>query len=298
MPLKVFLNKFLIGIAIALLVISLFFLFLDPKFIVRHEGITITSRQANFYIPSDKPFKVYVFNPFPKELKDKLEEMIKDEQATFGIYIKNLSTGQQISINPEKKFTSASLYKLAVMYTIFDLGNKELLDINQKDIQDNLKSMITISSNEAALYLVEKYTSWQKVTETIHSVGLKNTSLNQIPPVTTPADMANLLEIISQGKAVNFEASVKMLELLAAQQINDRIPALLPPGVIVAHKTGELADVRHDAGILIGPDNNIVLVLMTEGLQNPEQIKPVMSNIAYEVYEFFRIQWANPPEIL
>lgn len=292
------LNKFILISLILSIFIMIFFLFFNPRLSVRADGTTIYSKQANFYIPSKQPLRIYVFNPFPEELKEKVEELTKNQQATFGIYIKNLSTGQEISINPDKQFTSASLYKLAVMYTIFDLGYKNVLNINQKDIQDNLKSMITISSNEAAIFLVENYASWQKVTETMHTIGLNNTSLNQVPPVTTPRDTAKLLEIISQGQAVNMETSVKMLELLASQRINDRIPTLLPPGVIVAHKTGELEDVRHDAGVLIGPDNNIVLVLMTEGSQNPEKIKPVMANIAFEIYEFFRIQWANPPEIL
>ncbi len=293
-----FLNKYTLAFLILASLFLSFFLFLDPKLSVRADGTTISSRKINFYIPADKSLKIYAFNPSPKDLKDKLEEITHNQTTIFGIFVKNLSTGQEVMLNPDRQFTSASLYKLAVMYTIFDLGGKNKLNINQKDIQDNLNSMITVSSNEAAYYLVENYASWQKTTETIHSIGLKNTFLNRVPPVTTPRDIAKLLEMISEGQAINMESSVKMLELLAAQRINDRIPVLLPPGVITAHKTGELEDVRHDAGILIGPDNNIVVVLMTEQSANPEKIKPVMAKLTYNIYEFFRIQWANPPEIL
>jgi Beta-lactamase enzyme family len=41
-----------------------------------------------------------------------------------------------------------------------------------------------------------------------------------------------------------------MLTLLEAQQENDRLPAKLPSGTVVAHKTGELDGVRNDAGII------------------------------------------------
>lgn len=293
-----FFNKYILAFLVLIIFVTFAFVLFNPRLSVRADGTTISIEQANFYIPSEKPLKIYVFDPNPKKLMDILEEHTKNEQAVFGVYIKNLSTGQEITLNPDKRFSSASLYKLALMYTIFDLGSKGTLDTSQKDIQDSLRSMITVSSNEAAYYLVEKYASWQKITETMHSIGLKDTYLNKVPPVTTPRDIAKLLEIISQGEAVSVEASVKMLELLSQQRINDRIPVLLPPGIIVAHKTGELKDVRHDAGVLIGPDNNIVLVLMTEGSEEPERVKPVMASIALEVYEFFKLQWANPPEIL
>lgn len=278
--------------------LAVVWVWLHSSISVRADGLTLVTPKVSFYIPSNQPTKVYVFNPQPPELKERVDNNIKNQQALFGIYINNLSTGQTFSLNANEQFSAASLYKLAVMYTIYQKGAQGRLDISKAEIQDNLKSMITISSNKAALTLVEKYTSWDEITELMKSIGLKNTSLNQIPPVTTPKDIASLLGLISDGKAVSAEASKAMLELLIAQAINDRIPVLLPAGVKVAHKTGELWDVRHDAGIVMGPDNNFILVLMSKDSPAPESVKPVLSKISLDIFKFFQDQWANPPEIL
>lgn len=287
---KIFLPILLLGI--------LFLFFVSPGISIREDGITLTLPQASFYIPSESPTKIYKFNPHPAELLEILENNTKDYPSFFGIYIKNISTGQEVSLNADEAFNAASLYKLAVMYTIYKKGGEGKLDLSKPEIKNNLASMITVSSNEAAYFLVENYTGWKEVTQMMQSLGLKNTSLNQSPIITTPYDISILLEQIAQGKAVNLEASTAMLELLAKQQINDRIPVHLPPTAIVAHKTGELGDVRHDAGVIIGPDNNYILVLMSKDSTEPEKVKPVMAKISQDVYDFFARQWANPPEIL
>ncbi len=52
------------------------------------------------------------------------------------------------------------------------------------------------------------------------------------------------------GDLASPTASAQMLNLSDNQNVNDRIPALLPDGVSVAHKTGELPGVRDDGGIV------------------------------------------------
>lgn len=269
-----------------------------PRLIFGKEGTTIKTGSLIFYIPSDTPLKIYAFSPKPKELEEIIQRHSQKYPGTLGVLIKNLSTGQEVGLNTNESFTAASLYKLAVMYTIFDLDSKGVLDVTQLDIESNLNSMITVSSNEAAYFLINNYTSWDEVTDKMHSIGLNDTSLMHSPPVTTPADMGKLLERIAKGEAVNFEASVKMLELLAEQKRNDRIPQLLPSDAIIAHKTGELGDVRHDAGVVISPENNYILVLMSKDYDYPEEVKPIMAQMSAEIYDFFRKQWSNPPEIL
>lgn len=274
------------------------FLIFDPHLYRRVDGITLVTSKASFYIPTDQPSKIYVFNPKPKELGAILLNATQNTNSNLGIVVKNISTGQELSINGDEAFYSASLYKLSVMYTLYEKAGKGLIDINKEDIKNNLYQMITVSSNEAAYYLVENYASWSEVTKSMQSLGLIKTSLNQNPTVTSPKDMAKLLELIAKGEAVSADASLAMLDLLSKQKVNDRIPVHLPPTTIVAHKTGELGDVRHDAGIVITPENNYILVLMSKDSENPESVKPEMADLSQKIHEFFATQWANPPEIL
>ncbi len=284
-------------IGVLFLIIGLFILLPNIKFYKRIEGATIATPNINFFIPADNPTKVYSFDSKPKELEDIVNTYANSYPATFGIYIKNLNTGQEITLNPDKKFEAASLYKLGVMYTIYKKAAEGKLDINKPDIQKNLADMIEVSSNNAAYYLIDNYTSWAEVTKYLHKLGLNDTTLNQNPILTTPHDMGKLLEIIADGQAVSFDDSVSMLKLMAAQQRNDRIPVHLPPDVVVAHKTGELDDVLHDAGVVVTPENNYILVIMSKD-SGQESIKPVMANMSLDIYNFFKNQWANPPEIL
>ncbi len=291
--------KYVITISFSIGILTLLvYIFLKPKFSVHADGTTISVLKNTFYIPTTSPTKIYKFDPNPPELSNILKSNVKDYPATFGIYIKNISTGQEASLNADETFNAASLYKLAVMYTIYQKAADGMLDITTPEIQNNLNAMITASSNDAAYFLINNYTSWDEITTNMHNLGLVNTSLNQDPVITTPRDMGKLLELIANGQAVNLDASVSMLELMLAQTINDRIPVHLPPNALIAHKTGELDDARHDVAVIISPENNFILVLMSKGSEDPEQAKPIMSKISSEVYDFFAKQWANPPEIL
>lgn len=294
--LKTFVKVFILSFALAV-AIFLIFLLIKPKILVQSDKVTLVTPQINFYIPSNTPRKVYKFNPRPRELMEIIEKYQKESPATLGIYIKNLSTGQEISLNPDEQFSSASLYKLAVMYTLFQKQKEGKITFND-NLTKNLHAMVTYSSNEAAWELVKNFSSWKEIDEKMHEIGLTNTNFYKAPLTTTPRDIGKLLELMSLGETVDMDSSISMLKLLANQKINDRIPVLIPSGVIIAHKTGELEDVRHDAGVLIGPDNDIVMVLMSKDSKKPESVKPVMSKLAFEIYEFFRNQWSTPPEIL
>jgi beta-lactamase class A len=265
---------------------------------VKAAGVTATIPQATFFIPAMNPLKFYVFKKQPEKLSEILDKYAAKFPGTLGVYIYNLNTHQEAFINPDERFPSASLYKLGIMYSIYKLGFEKKLDLNKPEIKNNLSDMITFSSNEAAYYLVNNYATWNKVTSDLQKIGLKNTSLNQDPPFTTPRDIGSLLSLIADGKALNLEASVSMLDLMSKQTKNDRIPVLLPKDLIIAHKTGELDDVRHDAGIIVGPNNDTIVVLMSKGSTNPEAVKPIMSDLTKEIYDFFEVQWNNPPEIL
>lgn len=293
---KKFLAYFLALITVALVAS---YLFLEPEFISSRNGKTVLkTNSAFFYIPSIKPIKVYAFDPNDQKLNQIIEKDTQDTDSTFGIYVKNLNTKQQAVLNENEKFTAASLYKLYVMYTIFDKAKNGEIDINRSDVQDNLEAMITVSSNEASLYLVEHYTSWQEITDKMRALGLKDTDLTGEDLVTTPADVAKLLELIADGKAVDFDSSVKMLELLAKQTKRDLIPALLPEKTLIANKTGELDDVLHDAAVIGTERSDYIIVLMSKESASLDQTRQAMRKISEDVYNFFNGDPASFPKIL
>lgn len=221
----------------------------------------------------------------------KVEEIVKkniaNSDATFGVVVIDLNTNQKYALNENEEFESASLYKLMIMYVLFKMESEGKINLQSPHDQTNLKQMITMSSNDDAIYLVDKYTSWTEITQVLLSEGLIDTHLDRDVIITTPSDIAKLLELILNSKTVSEKEKSEMFTLLSEQKINDRIPVLLPVNAIVAHKTGELNDVRHDVGIVIGPKSKFILVLMTKGAKNPDSVKPIMSQISLELYNFF-----------
>ena len=66
-------------------------------------------------------------------------------------------------------------------------------------------------------------------------------------------------------------------------RFNDRIPAGLPPGTPVAHKTGEITQIQHDAAIVFAP-RPFVLVVLVRGLDDTKRSAALAADIARLVY--------------
>ena len=81
----------------------------------------------------------------------------------------------------------------------------------------------------------------------------------------TARGLASLLQVIVEGRAFTPELSEGMLAILHEQEFRSGIPAQLPKGTRIAHKTGEISTIAHDAGIVFAPGRKpFVLVLLTE----------------------------------
>lgn len=99
---------------------------------------------------------------------------------------------------------------------------------------------------------------------------------------TTARGLLMLFDAIGNGRAVNPAASAMMVDILKRQKFVGGIPAGLPPGTPVAHKTGWITRIRHDAGIVYGP-RPYVLVVLTRGIQDPKIADVLIANISREL---------------
>ena len=107
----------------------------------------------------------------------------------------------------------------------------------------------------------------------------------------TPADLARLLTDLHAGGLLSPASTALALEILEACQTNARIPADLPPGTRVAHKTGTLRGCANDVGIVDAPGGPFVLVLMNEGEVEERRASQVLARAARWIYDAF----ANDP---
>src|SRR5262249_16035484 len=91
------------------------------------------------------------------------------------------------------------------------------------------------------------------------------------------------MEKIASGQAVDKPSSDAMIAILKRQRFNDRIPAGLPLGTVVAHKTGEITKIQHDAAIVYAP-RPFVLVVLVRGLEDAKKGSALIADIARVVY--------------
>lgn len=79
-----------------------------------------------------------------------------------------------------------------------------------------------------------------------------------------------------------------MLDILSAQEFNHGIPAGLPPGTRVAHKTGNIRNYAHDSGVVYRPDGSAyILVVMTRGYPKTSDANKVIAEISRAVWREF-----------
>ena len=102
---------------------------------------------------------------------------------------------------------------------------------------------------------------------------------------TTSADLAVLLERIERGDALLPSSTQLMKETLLRQEFNDAIPAGLPKGTKVAHKTGSITATLHDAAIVYPPNHTpYVLVVLTRRIPNEKVAQQLIADISRRVW--------------
>ena len=162
-------------------------------------------------------------------------------------------------------------------------------------VRELLRLMIVRSSNFATNQLIELVGA-ARVTAGAHELGATRTQVLRgvedqkafdagLINTITAADLATLLVAIENGQVLSPESSALMRDILLAQEFNDKIPAGLPPGTRVAHKTGEITAVSHDAAIVYPTGRRpYVLVVLTRGIRDGKQSAALIADISRLVY--------------
>jgi beta-lactamase class A len=154
--------------------------------------------------------------------------------------------------------------------------------------------MVTVSSNFATNLLIQKLgiDNIRATVTSLHADGMDikrgvedqkafDKGLNN---TTTARGLATLLVAIANGKAVDADSSAKMVEILERQKFNEGIPAGVPPGIRVAHKTGEITKIHHDAGIVYA-ERPFVIVVLVRGIEDFKRSSALIADVTRDLYQ-------------
>jgi beta-lactamase class A len=154
--------------------------------------------------------------------------------------------------------------------------------------------MITVSSNLATNLLIEKL-GVNNIRATVDALGADGMNVLRgvedgkayqkgLNNTTTARGLAILMTAIAEGKAVDPESSRQMVEILSRQHFQEGIPSGLPAGTRVAHKTGEITKIHHDAAIVYAP-RPFVLVILVRGLPEQKDSSALMGDATRALYQ-------------
>ena len=221
------------------------------------------------------------------DLIKQLDGLVGSFPGGAGVWIADPTVATPLfAHDPEEQVIAASLYKLGVLaeaerrVDAGELHYSDTITIEPEDIttdgsfeyagteltlDEALEAMITVSDNGAALALWHVL-GGANIDATLEKAGVKNFHVafdDTEDNWATPHAIGTYFTLLAKRQLISPGASDRMLARLERQQINDRLPAQLPPDVVIAHKTGNLSGVTHDAGIIFTKTGPRVVVVMT-----------------------------------
>jgi beta-lactamase class A len=247
-------------------------------------------------------------------LKDAIQTVVVNNNS-FGIYVKDLKNGESYAENEHQTFETASLYKLWIMAETYhqiadgklkedQLLSEDVPKLNSmfqiasesaekkegtvsETVSDALERMITVSDNYSALLLSERI-GLSNVQQFLQTHGLNESYVGVTggTPKTTASDIGLFLQKLYDGSLNTQENTEKMIGLLKRQQLNGKLPKYLPKETDIAHKTGELGGLSHDAGIVFTPSGNYIIVVLTNTKYPPVAVEQI-AQVSSVTYTYF-----------
>lgn len=235
-----------------------------------------------------------------------LDSLASAHHGIVGYTVVDLANGDRITRRGDETFPTASLIKVGILTTVYDLVREGKLSLDEPvtvlridqvpgsgsvqylhdgsilTVHDVAWLMSTLSDNTATNLILSRIgirTMWDKMESLglhhtkVHSETFKrstsvamDSSVKYGLGVTTPNEMARLFELLAAGKAVSPAADSSMLDILEHNEDNTLLQRDLD-GVRAAHKTGATDSVRTECSLFY-LRNRVVACVLTKANQD------------------------------
>lgn len=259
-------------------------------------------------------------SPEMTALKQKINAFIDGQKSkgnanSVTVYLKSLNSGEWLTVNPEVKYSAASIIKVPHMIGLMRQAQKNLASMYQEiefkkahsdaipeildeeivvgekyTILDLIRRMIVYSDNQAAGLLFSTVAGEDKIWGRLFfELGMANMQevMNTENSIRAE-EVALFFNILYNSTYLNRDLSELSLEILAHSRFKQGIRAGVDESIIVASKFGERKyyDVAqlHDVGIVYYDENPYLLCIMTRG-DDYEKLKLSLSGISEIVFQ-------------
>jgi beta-lactamase class A len=258
-------------------------------------------------------------------LWEKLEKTILDVDrnldGVMGVAIVDLTDGHKYLLHANDLFPQASSIKICILAELYrqaQQGKLKLTDlytVNAADLvqdsdimggltpgvtritlRDLATMMVAVSDNSATNVLIDRV-GMENVNTFLAAQGLHETKLRRKmmdlkaagegrENVSSPIEMATLLEALYRGQILNRETTEDFFKVLSTHK-DSWIPRDLPDDLKIANKPGELEGVRNDSGVIFVDKRPYILCVMTTYLRRERDGEEAISNISLAAWRMF-----------
>jgi beta-lactamase class A len=236
-------------------------------------------------------------------LRRTLDSLAARHRGVVGYTVHNLDTGERLERRGDETFSTASLIKVPVLVTVYDLAEQKRLSLDDPltvlkidkvpgsgqlqflhdnatiTVRDAAWLMTTLSDNTATNLLLDRIII-RRVWDKMEKLGLPHTKVHSKSflrnssvavdssvkyglGVTTPNEMARLFALLAQGRAVSPAADSAMLDILAHNEDYSKLQRFVE-GLDVPHKTGDTDQVRTECALFPLQSRVVTCVLTKE----------------------------------
>lgn len=240
-------------------------------------------------------------------LKNAIQTQLALQKGTYSVYYANFTSNASLGINENQIFTAASVNKIPIVAVLYFLAQKGKVNLDQKltiqetDIQDygtgslryedpggsySLKTLARLTlqrSDNTAAHVLANMIGTDTIQKTITSWGLTQTDIEQNK--SSVYDMFLLFKKIYKNEIASKSLTKEILGFMRDTEFEDRLPAKLPSGTIVYHKTGDAVGNIHDVGIIQNGSVVFFLGIMMSDITDEKQAKQTEATIAEKIYD-------------
>ncbi len=254
-----------------------------------------------------------------RDLEARLRAELPVELGRISVWTRNLATGATAAIDADSPHPAASLIKIPVLLDALGqvragrLALDDELTIEsehweagsgvlqaqvgtRQPVERLLWLMMGVSDNIAAAVLLDRIDR-EEVQRFVQHHGLTSTVIRpraadldpdwaRVPNQTSARDIGTLLELLARGRLFDAATTDLALRLMRQPQPSDWLAPGLPPGIPLAHKTGELPGVRHDCGVVLAPVPYVLCVL-TSDLRDQDEAARVIAGLSRVTYAHY-----------
>jgi len=233
-------------------------------------------------------------------LVSSLRQLAEEFDGRVGIFVRHLSTGFEFEYNADSLFPTASMIKVPILVALMqkiedgELAYTEKLTYRDsllypgEDILGSFKDgeeitldkvamlMITTSDNTAALWCQSLAGTGTEINRWLENHRFAGTRMNSRTPgresnwqrygwgQTTPKEMATLVQMIRERRAVSAAASDEMTRILSRIYWDDEALSQIPPYVHVMSKQGAVNASKSEVALVGAPSGEYVFAVTTD----------------------------------